>query len=114
MDSRISAIISKSLDGLMMRSMATAQNIANANSPNYRPLRVSFESELKAAAETSDFALQSIQFRAVQAPPASGSTAQRIDLELATASETALRYGALVDVLSRELQLQRTLIRGGQ
>jgi len=37
-----------------------------------------------------------------------------MDLELETQSETAMRYGALVDLLARELQLQRTIIRGGQ
>ena len=46
----ISAIITKALDGLQLRSTATAQNIANANSPGYRPLSVSFEEELAAAA----------------------------------------------------------------
>jgi flagellar basal-body rod protein FlgB len=114
MDSRISAIISKALDGLTLRAQATAQNIANANSPNYRPMRVSFEDELKAAAQHSDDAVRSLRFRMAQAIETDGDPKQRIDLELASASETALRYGALVDVLSRELQLQRTMIRGGQ
>jgi len=55
--------------------------------------------------------------RAVQLevePAANGLEPMRMDLELANQSETAMRYGALVDVLARELQLQRTIIRGGQ
>jgi len=37
-----------------------------------------------------------------------------MDLELATQSATALRYGALVDILGRQLALTRSIIRGGQ
>lgn len=114
MDNQVSAIISKALDGLALRAQATAQNISNANSPNYQPVRVSFEDELKAAAQRGDGAVASLQFRVGRVASEESTAGQRIDLELATASETALRYGALIDVLSRELQMQRALIRGGQ
>ncbi len=114
MDISISSILTKALDGLAMRQTATAQNIANANSPNYQPLRVSFEEQLKAAASSGEVAIREVQFRAVPTAASSADAGQRLDLELATASETALRYGALIDVLGRELQLTRTIIRGGQ
>lgn len=42
MESISTALIAKALDGLTARYQATAQNIANANSPNYRPIRVTF------------------------------------------------------------------------
>ena len=114
MDKTISSIISKALDGLSLRAQATAQNIANANSPNYQPVRVSFEDELRVAAGGGDVAVQSVTPRLHQAEPVKGSADHRVDQELATASETALRYGALIDILNREMQLQRTMIRGGQ
>lgn len=113
MDTSITAIISKALDGLSLRSVATAQNVANANSLNYRPLRVSFEEELAAAAAKGEGAVKSVLLGFDELDPAA-SGGLRIDLELATQSETARRYGALVDVLNRGLQLQRTVIRGGQ
>lgn len=106
----ISAIITKALDGLSLRSVATAQNIANANSPGYRPLSVSFEQELAAAAARGEEAIDAIHVGMDE----SATAGLRVDLELATQSETARRYGALVDVLNRELQLQRSVIRGGQ
>jgi len=112
MNPLISAILNKALDGLSLRSAATAQNIANANSPGYRPVRVSFESELAAAAARGEGSVRSLPLRAVEDATANPSV--RMDLELADQSETAMRYGALVDVLARELQLQRTIIRGGQ
>jgi flagellar basal-body rod protein FlgB len=38
----------------------------------------------------------------------------RLDLEVATAASTALRYQALLDVLGREMNLRRAVIAGGQ
>ena len=113
MNPAISAIINKALDGLALRSTATAQNIANMNSVNYRPVRVSFESELAAAAAKGENAVHALSLDVSAADP-TGTQGVRMDLELETQSETAMRYGALVDVLARELQLQRTVIRGGQ
>ena len=108
----ISAIITKALDGLHLRSMATAQNIANANSPGYRSLSVSFEDELAAAAARGDEqSVRSIHLGMDEVGIAEGV---RLDLEMANQSATARRYGALIDVLGRDLQLQRSAIRGGQ
>ena len=109
----ISAILNKALDGLSLRSVATAQNIANVNSAGYRPLSVSFEEELQSAAAKGEDAVRTLPLTMHQANVAA-SQGVRLDLELETQSETAMRYGALVDVLARELQLQRTIIRGGQ
>jgi len=107
----ISAIISKALDGLSLRSQATANNIANANSPGYRAETVSFENELRSAAGRDEQSVRSLPLALREQPVATGV---RLDLELETQSETALRYGALVDVLGREMQLQRAAIGGGQ
>ena len=113
MNPLVSAILNKALDGLSLRSAATAQNIANVNSPGYRPVRVSFESELAAAAAKGEDSVRALPLEIVEASPTANQSV-RMDLELADQSETAMRYGALVDVLARELQLQRTIIRGGQ
>jgi flagellar basal-body rod protein FlgB len=112
MSSIISAILTKALDGLTLRSAATAQNIANVNSPRFRALSVSFEAELRAAAAEGEEAVRGVHLEIRENP--SGAQGVRMDLELASQSETALRYGALIDLLARELQLRRTIIRGGQ
>ena len=106
-------LINKALDGLSMRYLATAENIANANSPGYRPLRVSFEEALRSAAAAGPDAVRGVEARLERAATAAGGE-MRLDLELATASETAMRFAALVDLLGRQLQLSRTVIRGGQ
>ncbi len=42
-------ILSKSLDSAMLRNRAIANNIANATTPGYRRVEVSFEDELRSA-----------------------------------------------------------------
>jgi flagellar basal-body rod protein FlgB len=113
MNPLVSAILNKALDGLSLRSVATAQNLANVNSARYRPLSVSFEAELRAAAAKGETAVEALPLAMHEIAGPAGQKV-RMDLELETQSETAMRYGALVDLLSRELQLQRTIIRGGQ
>jgi len=111
----VSAIlITKALDGLYARSQATAQNVANANSPGFRPIRVDFEAALKAAAREGPAALRTVTPTVGQVPEGTAGSEIRLDLELATASETGLRYAALLDLLGRQLQISRTAIRGGQ
>lgn len=106
-----SSLIVKALDGLTARSVATAENIANAGSPGFRPLRVSFEQALAAAAPRGEAAIRSVQPRIESAP--AGETL-RLDLELATASSTALRYAALTEMLSRQMRLEAIAITGNQ
>jgi flagellar basal-body rod protein FlgB len=107
-------LITKALDGLWARSLATAQNVANANSPGYRPVRVSFEEALQAAARHGPGALSGVSATVAQAQPGTAGAEMRLDLELATASATGLRYAALLDLLGRQMQISRTVIRGGQ
>jgi len=106
-----SSLIVKALDGLSTRQIATAENIANANSPGFRPLRVSFEGALAAAARRGDGAVRSvrpdIEFAPVGEPI-------RLDLELATAQTTALRYAALTELLGRQMQIEAIAITGNQ
>jgi len=109
MEAISSALLLKALDGLSERAVATAQNIANAGTPGYRPLRLSFEGALKSAANGGADAIQHVA-PAIEPLAAGGEV--RPDLELATASSTALRYGALIEVLNRELQLNAVAITG--
>jgi flagellar basal-body rod protein FlgB len=104
-----SILIVKALDGLSARASATAENIANANSPGFRPLRVSFEQALAAAAPGGEGAIRAVAPHIAGAPPGEHV---RLDLELATASSTALRYSALTELLGRELQIEALGITG--
>lgn len=106
-------LIAKALDGLHARQLATAQNIANANSENYRPVRVTFEDSLRAASGRGPEAIASVLPRTERMPVPGIASEMRLDLEVATASQTALRYGALINVLEGRSGLMRTAVSGG-
>jgi flagellar basal-body rod protein FlgB len=97
-----SALVIKALDGLLERSVITANNIANAGSPNFRAGRVNFEDALAQAATRGRTAVSAVRPQVLTDPVGSDV---RLDLELASASTTATRYAALIDVLDRELQM---------
>lgn len=111
MDPVSAILINRALDGLSMRFTATAENVANANSPGFRALRVSFEEALRTAAADGPAALARVVPQ-MERTAAEGGV--RLDQELATASETAMRYGALLDLLGRQMQISRIAITGGQ
>lgn len=114
MDDLTSAAIIKALDALSTRQAYTAQNIANAGSPGYKPMRVSFEDSLRAAAREGVQAVRDVEPAAEVDPAAEASSGVRIDLELATAAQTAKRYGALVELLSRQIALRHAMITEGK
>src|SRR5262245_43219830 len=99
----IPPVLLKALDGLSARAVVTAENLANAGTPNYRPLRLNFETALKEAAEKGNDAVQRVVPQLTQALSGSPDAELRPDLELATASTDALRYSALIEVLNRQL-----------
>ena len=114
MDQIAATTIMKALDGLSMRQLFTAQNIANANTPDYQPVHVSFEDSLKSAAAKGIDAIESVVAKTSLAEGNGLSTDMRLDLELAAASQTAMRYSALIDILGRQMALTRSVVTGGQ
>lgn len=106
-------IVMKMLDGLDARAIATAQNIANAGSPGYRPVRVTFEQALRDAAG-SPAAIQGLRPEYGQETASGTQEDVRLDLEMATASATATRYAALADLLNRQLQIEALAVSGGR
>jgi flagellar basal-body rod protein FlgB len=107
-------VILKALDGLSARATVTAQNVANANSPGYRPLKVSFEAALREAAAAGNQAVHAVLPQIVPALTDDGRSDLRLDLELATMSSTAGRYGSLVEILNRQLQIGALAVSGSR
>lgn len=106
-------LIAKALDGLHARQLATAQNIANAGGERYRAVHVTFEESLRAAAAQGPGAIAAVRPRTELAPVPRISNEPRIDLEIATAAQTAMRYAALANVLESRGALMRTVVAGG-
>lgn len=107
------AILKKSLDGLAMRYAFTAQNVANANSPGYQPVRVVFEDALRSAANIGPQAVSNVKVQTLTLATTTEQSDMRLDLELADASQTSLRYRAMLDILGREMSLKRAIISEG-
>lgn len=108
------AILLKNLDGLSMRASVNAQNIANAGTPGYRPLRVSFESALVTAAAQGEAAIRAVAPSIVPEPRWSAGEAMRLDLEVVEASLTAGRYSAMIELLNRHAQIAALAVSGGR
>lgn len=113
MDAISPLLIAKALDGLHARYQATAENIANTNTPGYRPIQVTFEARLQAAVRQGGEAIADVSPRTERASLSSITGGMRLDLEVATASQTATRYAALLDILGREMAISRAVVRGG-
>jgi flagellar basal-body rod protein FlgB len=114
MDPTTTLLMIKALDGLAGRSVVTAQNIANASTINYRPLKVSFEDALKEAAGKGEAAIQDVKPRIEHTIAGTTEGELRLDLEIATASGTAMRYAALIEVLNRQMQTRSLAISGSK
>ena len=114
MDPISSALLQKALDGLSERYNFTAQNIANANTPNYQPVHVAFEETLRQAAASGVDAINATEPRVIIEPLGGDAQGVRLDLELASASQTAMRYRALLEVLGQQMGLERAVLTGGR
>ncbi|AKM07963.1 flagellar basal body rod protein FlgB [Pelagerythrobacter marensis] len=114
MDTLSIALVSKALDGLSLRAAATAQNIANVNSEGYSPVGVSFEESLREASRMGIDAIGKVRPEMARTPQGDIGGSIRLDLEMAEASRTSLRYSALVEVLNRQLQIGHAIVRGGR
>ena len=113
MDAISSILISKALDGLALRQSFQAQNIANANTPEYRAVEVNFEQQLQNASKKGVADIEAVSPRTSLVDQTGISSDMRLDLELAKSSQTAMRYSALIEVLGRQMALMRTVVGGG-
>lgn len=113
--SSVSEILAiKAMDGLYLRAAAIAENIANSNSRSFHIQTVDFEDALRRAALDGPEALAEFRPSPKRTPEAITGGDIRLDLEMASASATSIRYSALSDILNRQMQLNRLAIRGGQ
>lgn len=112
------ALISRDLDACALRQTVYAANVANVNTPGYRPLDVEFESSLRAAAQAlqgAPAAEQSAVLDTLQptvVPAASGTV--ELDQQLALMSQNAIHYETLLGAFERSIGLLRLAILEGK
>lgn len=101
------------LRGLDRRADVIADNIANAEVPNFRASRVEFESQLRAALESGRITrTPEPTLRATNDPADLKGNNVRIEDELVGLIETNLRRQAMVEAFNYKVGLYRLAIGG--
>lgn len=120
-DSSTSALLSLALDAAGMRQQAIAHNIANANTPGYQRISVSFEQRLAALGDAAGnmaapslASLASLRPSFEYAAPVEAGSAVAIDQEMAQLSENTLHHQALLKALNKHLSLMSIAINEGK
>jgi flagellar basal-body rod protein FlgB len=119
LDSVTGALVAKALDVSLATHQTIANNIANASTPGYRPLRVDFEEvmdSMRSALESGDTdsvraALGEIDATPVQDPEA---TSVLLDRQMVWLSKNTTHYQALLRAQSQFGSLMSTAIKGGR
>ncbi len=118
-DSNTVGLLSLALDAAGMRQQAIAQNIANANTPGYQRIGVSFEARIdelrQAVARGQAPSLAALapyrpQLEAAGAP----GEAVALDMEMAALSENTLHHQALLKALNKHFALIGSAINEGK
>jgi len=94
-DSVSATALRSALDGLAARQRATADNVANINTPHYLAARVDFEDALRSAVEGGTGSASATTSRSV-APTREDGNNVNLDSETLSNVETSLRYDLVV------------------
>lgn len=125
-------VMAKAMGGLSKRQHAIAENIANADTPNYKRIEVAYEAQLhRAASGTQGIELaatlpghirldgpQSLAEFQAQVTRASDTSMRNdgnnvdVDAEMTRLAQTSLTYNALADLMKRKMTGLHSVIRG--
>lgn len=117
------AAVEKAMQSLSVRMQAIADNIANAETPGYRPREVEFEAALREAIDREEGEMgrpgsmrvveeTGAQVRRAAVPPALDVTVQ-IEKEMTDLARTTGHHEALARVLGKQFRMLRSAISGG-
>ncbi len=104
-DSVSATALRSALDGLAARQRATADNIANINTPHYLASRVEFEDALRSAVGSGAGAVSRVGVTTSQsvAPTREDGNNVNLDAETLTNVDTQLRYQLLTQAAGSKL-----------
>lgn len=109
-DSVSSAALRSALDGLASRQRATADNIANINTPHYLAARVDFESALRDAVSGGSGVAASTGSRST-APTREDGNNVDLDTETLSNLDTQLRYQLVSQATSNQFSSIATALK---
>lgn len=125
-------VMAKAMGGLSQRQRAIAENIANADTPNYKRLEVAYETQLHRAAigpQGVEMAAtlpghlridgpQSLEEFQAQVTRATDTSMRNdgnnvdVEAEMTRLAQTGLTYNALADLMKRKMSGMHSVIRG--
>jgi flagellar basal-body rod protein FlgB len=95
-----------SLNLRLRRQTLLAGNLANIDTPNYRPADLKFQGFLTKATEEAQTGQDSLEIRQVtEGVQAMDGNGVDLDVELARLSENALRYNTALELIRRKLAI---------
>lgn len=111
-------LLSRGLDACALRQAVYAANIANVDTPGYRPLEVEFETELHNAAQAASaepWAKQAELLRTIEPSvvPAAADSVQ-LDQQMGLMAKNAIHYQQLLGAFDRSLGLLRLAVLEGR
>jgi flagellar basal-body rod protein FlgB len=110
-DSVSSAALQSALSGLSARQRATADNIANINTPHYLAARVDFEDALRSSVESGSGVAGTSESRSI-APTREDGNNVNLDSETLTDTDTQLRYQLVSQAMSDKFASIKSALSG--
>ena len=107
----VTAAVEQALSGVSLRQRVAANNIANANTPNFRASKVDFESDLANAIQAGDPAAAAPTVVDAQTPADQLGNTVQLEQETTTLISSGLQYDALVSALNYKLNLLQAALK---
>ncbi len=113
----VSQVLASALDGVSTRQQATADNIANVDTPGFRATSVDFETQLRAAISDGSFSAGlPVEAGATTTPTDTpvGANGNNVDLrkETMAAIQSQFQYQMLTRAVSDRFNLLKTAATG--
>jgi flagellar basal-body rod protein FlgB len=109
-DNGLIALTGLALDATTMRHRAIAQNIANANTPGYRPVDVSFETQVRALQSAGGDGTPALRPQLRLA----GADQVSLDTQMTQLAENTLHHEALLKALNKQFAIISAAIGEGK
>ncbi len=112
-----SSLMKLALDGAALRHQAIAANIANATTPGYTPVRVSFEGRLQEARERlqageAPGSVATELSAGIEADPDADTVA--VDMQAAQLAQNVVHYQALLKATAKRMAILAAAINEGK
>lgn len=112
-----SRLLGEMIRAASLRHQVLSRNIANIDTPGYRPMEVNFGEELRLASEAGDSPASIVRATVVADSTAGAGrydgNGVDLDRQMEKMAENALWHNAMIQILNSRMNFLRTAVRGG-